>query len=160
MINNKINAILQNLSNIELQVGEAAGIATLVEIKMRLIGELHKPINNKLKHLTCKLKILAKEITREFQDKLNLDEKTKIETFSDIRNKVAHGDIINLLTLLGIPPTSQKIIPGQANSNLAIPSILESINVVARGGAFNTFRSQAQEVNNILNQLLRGLANG
>lgn len=72
------------------QVGQMSAMATICEIKMRILADN----NNPLKHLahSKKLEDLENAILRSFDKHLTAEEVTRLKAGRVIRNKVLHGD--------------------------------------------------------------------
>ena len=54
MTESEITSMIRPFSDIQLKLNEAAGLAVMVEIRMRLIGELSKEVRNALKEVVEK----------------------------------------------------------------------------------------------------------
>lgn len=168
----EINAMLQNLNNIP-QLNEATGATVAVEVRMRLIGELDERVRDKLKEIVanakrkgksdkywdCDLSFLDDTIDVIFHDKLELIERQKIEKFRDLRNALLHGNFVDLMNLMNIPPTGRQISSGERNI-LESKEIKEAIVSINRNQGCQKILTHAKEVISILDKIIFNFGNG
>jgi hypothetical protein len=129
-----MQAVINHISNIELKIKDLAGQVLSIELKLRLLAESNepfrekvyslikiekpKPSNRKNQYWNCDLKLLIKAFTSEFDHKLTSDEKLAIDDFNNVRNKLLHGDFIELMDALKIPVEGQEILPSGKRNKL------------------------------------------
>ena len=173
-----INANLNCFANIQLALNQVAGLAVMIEVKMRTIAQLSQEVRDKSAYLiknskrkekdadywNCKLTYLDDAIDSVFSNELNQNEHDLLKEFRHLRNKLLHGDFINLMKLMGILPTGRQLLQStQAglDRNLVDESdFIESVKSIdsQRNRGFYKFRQKATKVEEILNRLIRGLA--
>lgn len=166
--------LVKNLHNIQLKLNEASGLAVGIETRMRLIGELSDPLKAKLKEIyknndtkitrkrasspnywKCELWMLEEAIIEVFKKELEPNEVKDLENFRDLRNSLLHGNLINLLTLMGIPAEGRMIDPKTRKRNILTDvDIKESIICIENKGGLEKFRPLAFEVMRILEKII------
>ncbi len=169
----EIGAMLTNLNNIQLKLEAASGAAVAVEMRMRLIGQLCEQVRDKLKELVntykasnkpkqppsnkywdCELSFLDQAIDEIFHDKLEPNERQKIEDFRPLRNKLLHADFVTLMKRMGIDPTGRQILSTDGKRNiLDSADIKEAVLSIDRNQGFEKFQVRAKEVRSILDRL-------
>lgn len=177
----EIGAMISNINNIQQSLNSAAGAALMVELRMRLIGQLSQSVREKLTEIVdsflkknpkkknvldtywnCELAFLDDAIGEVFKDKLDEYELKKLDSFRKLRNKLLHADFVGLLEELGIPPTGRQILSPFNNTRNILTSddIKEAILSVSsdRTRGLATVEKKAKEVINILDKLLYYLA--
>ena len=166
--------LVKNLGNIQLKLNEASGLAVGIETRMRLIGELSEPIRAKLKEIyknndskvtkkrasspnywKCELWMLEEAIIDVFKKDLTANEVKDLENFRDLRNSLLHGNLINLLTLMGMPAEGRITCPKTGKKNiLTDQDIKESIICIDNKGGLEKFRPLAFEIMRILDKII------
>lgn len=160
------------LNNIQLKLDSCAGAAVAIEIRMRLIGEFHDPVKNKLKEIVkkyqkdkklkdtppyeywnCKLCFLDDAIDQIFTDKLTEIESKILNSFRRLRNEFMHANFVKLMRLMGIEATGRQVLANRRNT-LNQPEIEEAIKSIERNQGFEKFRERANEVICILDKLI------
>ena len=137
MTEGNITAMLSSFNDIQLKLNEAAGQAVMVEVRMRLIGQLSKEVRSALKEVVekhrrenpkasksprdfnyweCNLCFLDDAIDLVSAGKLTSEECQQVGEFRGLRNELLHGDFIDLMTLLKITPTGSEIYPKSKTS--------------------------------------------
>lgn len=166
--------IRQHLQNIQLKLEKAAGLAVTTELRMRLIGQLSDPLKKKLKDLyidnkkeakpkkiisdqywDCDLWFLELGIIETFKNKLTGQEILDIKRFRDFRNKLLHGDFVELMNELGVSPVGRQIFPKTGNKNILQPhDIKEAIISIDKTTGLSEFNEKAHDVIKILDKMI------
>lgn len=177
----EIGAMISNINNIQVVLNSAAGAALMVELRMRLIGELSQSVRDKLivlvdifkknhpkkknvldTYWNCDLSYLDDAIVEVFKYQLDNVQLKKLDGFRKLRNKLLHADFVGLMEELGIPPTGRQILdPMNDKRNLLTSAnIKESILSVSssRTRGLQTVEREAKEVTLILDKLIYSLA--
>jgi hypothetical protein len=157
-----INLIEQQISilnNLQVKLGEAAGAATSLEWRLRIIAELEPKVRDKLKEKTsapfykATLEHLIDAILHVFEKKLTSYEYEKIKEYRDPRNKLAHGSPVELMIALGTEPTGRKIDPSTKKPNiLSEDELVEGSKSIERNQVLDTFIRQLNELISIVNE--------
>lgn len=127
-----MQAVINHISNIDLKIKDLAGCVLVIEQKLRLLAEsdesfreelynvikIEKPSNRKNQYWNCDLKLLTTAFISEFGHKLTSDEKLMMSDFNIVRNKLLHGDFIELMDALKIPVEGQEILPSGKRNKL------------------------------------------
>lgn len=162
----EIEAFLKNLGYVQEKLKDAAGASVNVEMRMRLIGQFSEEVrrelkmqSNKVNYWNCKPEILEEAIYNVFGGRLTDTERKQIEQFRPLRNKLLHCDFVNLVRLLKIAPTGREIrFESSSRIELEQGDIKEAILSIDRNGGFETMRSKANAVIEILDKIIRWLA--
>ena len=177
----EIGAMISNINNVQVALNSAAGAALMVELRMRLIGELSQPVRDKLldlvdtfkksnpkkKHVSdnywnCDLAYLDDAIVEVFKNQLDNIQLQKLDGFRKLRNKLLHADFVGLMEELGIPPTGRQILDpiNDKRNLLTSANIKESVLSVSssRTRGLQTVEREAKEVTLILDKLIFSLA--
>ncbi len=163
----EITTMLNNINSIQLSLDEASGSAVMVETRMRLIGELNQQVRNKIKELVvhskrkgksteywdCELSYLDDAIDAVFQGQLEPLERNKIQQFRGQRNALLHGNFVDLMELMDMPPTGRHF-SNKGRNILENKDIKEAILSISRNQGFQKFLIQAKEVVVILDKLI------
>lgn len=168
----KLAYVHNNLSSATIKLGEVAGPALAVELRMRLIGQFSEPVRVKLKqiqenkkkekkyiavkeYLDCNLEYLDDAIIEVFKDKLQPNELVELEQYRPLRNKLLHADFVNLMIRLGIEPSGRQFFPKTGTRNALEPKdIKEAFLSIISNQGFEKMRSQANGVIVILNKII------
>lgn len=176
-----IGAMISNINNISVALNSAAGAALMVELRMRLIGELSQTVRDKLIDLVanvknnnpkkknisdnywnCDLSFLDDAIVEAFKNQLEDVELQRIDGFRKLRNKLLHADFVGLMEELGISPTGRQILDpiNDKRNLLTSANIKEAILSVSssRTRGLQTVERAANEVILILDKLIYSLA--
>lgn len=163
MTDGEITAMLANLGNIELQLGEAAGPILCVEVLMRLLCQLCPTVKAEIKggdYLNCKLGYVQKAIVKIFRgDQLQSGEAEKMKKLLLIRDKLFHGDFVNAMKFMGILSPSWETLPPKNKTKKEDElDIRQAINSIDRNRGLAEARKIAKQVKGIIEKLIRGLA--
>ena len=173
----EITSMLNNFGHAQLHLNEAAGYAVMVEVRMRLIGQLCEEVRNalvevvdkymqdnpkckrkpKVNYWECDLQFLDDAIDQVFAEKLTSKKRQQIDEFRGLRNKLLHGDFVNLMVLMGIVPTGRVLDPNGKRNVLEEKDLREAILSIGseRNQGFKKIREKAENVISILDELLR-----
>jgi hypothetical protein len=159
--------IIQQLANVSVKLGETAGPAFGVEIRMRLIGELSAEVrtkiseiiinnkyNDKPEYWSCRLVIIAEAIQDVFSDKLTDAEKAQLIAATTKRNKLLHVDFVDLMERMGYKLKGRQILSDGSKNNLQAHEIEEAIISINKNGMLDIFARDARETNDILDKLI------
>lgn len=168
----EVNSLLQSIANLERKVSDAAGAAILVELRMRLIAELCKPVRVKLEELikekekqsgkkirddkywNCNLSFLEKAIQAVFSDNPDSIQLTGLKKTRDLRNALLHANFVEMMKLLRIPPEGRQIDSWGSKNKLEEAEIREAIISIDRSQGLGEFEKLAKEVAAILDRLI------
>jgi len=98
-----IEPLISILHNIQLKIDTAAGAATALELRLRIIAQLEIKVRDELRKKTKKafhkaeLDHLISAVLDVFQDKLDPVEQNIIRSCRPPRNKTAHGSFAELM---------------------------------------------------------------
>lgn len=155
---NLIEHQISILNNLQVKLGEAAGAATSLEWRLRIIAELEPKVRDKLKEKTsapfykAKLEYLIDAILHVFEKKLTSYEYEKIKEYRDPRNKLTHGSPVELMIALGIEPTGRKIDSITRKRNiLSKDELVEGSKSIERNQVLAKFTQQLNELISIVN---------
>ncbi len=158
-------SITQILANNELKLSEVAGPCAMVEIKMRILVAVNESLQSKVKeaiknkkdeYWNCNLSLVDKNILAVFSDALTSQEKNKLKNFRDKRNKLMHADFVQLMKLMEVDTVGREILPNGKRNILKNHDLLEAMqSFLIRNIGFNEFKTEANEVNLILDKLIR-----
>ncbi|MBS0654731.1 MAG: hypothetical protein JSR46_03055, partial [Verrucomicrobia bacterium] len=132
----EIEAMLRSVENVEASFDAVAGATMAVEVRMRLIGELSALVRRELativarenaklragkkratlsdKYWDCKLEYLEEAIDQAYGSMLDQQEQQKFLEFRKLRNKLFHGNFVELMKLLNTRPTGREQLGGQS----------------------------------------------
>jgi hypothetical protein len=170
----KVQPIFQSeltaLKNGILQLGEATGPISMIELEMRIIAErnleirklvLGHPNNKKAKdeYWSCKLSILVDALVAFWG--LDSTEATVLKNFTTLRNKLVHGEYVSVLSMLGIRPEGREYLSNGEKRLLQEGELLEAAKAVANIGIANEVSQYLVGVNAILEKLkMKSVVNG
>ncbi|MFA6118636.1 MAG: hypothetical protein WCT85_01670 [Parachlamydiales bacterium] len=160
-----IEPLICTLNNIQSKIDTAAGAATALEIRLRIIAQLEPKVQIELKNRTKKLYYkadlihLIDAVIETFQDKLDLNDQAKIKSCRLPRHKTSHGSFAELMIeltgeVLGreIDPHTRKRKPLEKND------IIEGAVCIERNHGLEEFSKRAKEAIEILERkILRSL---
>lgn len=166
-------AKLHHINTLVLQWGEAAGPFLSIELLMRHIAEIHKPMREKVVGLLktdkstknkkyihywdCDPKYLVDAIIAEFATALSSDIRVQILKYPDIRGKFLHANFIGLMEVMGGEPSSKLQIANGKWKELEPGEIYESLCSMKRNEAFEKVRRYASDVTQTLHEIIRSL---
>lgn len=155
----EINALRQNMDNLALQLGVAAGDAVIVEMQMRLICQLSELVRHKLvnaDYLNCDLGDIVKAIEQIFKEKLAAEPDPKILLeFIKLRNNLVHIDFVGFMKVLKKPLMSRDI---NNKKPLEACNIQEAIVGIEKCQGLREFSVIAKQVQCIMEKILFSLA--
>lgn len=115
-----IEPLISILHNIQLKIDAAAGAATALELRLRIIAQLDKSVREELKNQQklrkkrskafhqADLEDLIAAVIEVYKDKIDDDERRTIESCRLPRNKAAHASFAELMIqLTGAAPGRQ-----------------------------------------------------
>jgi hypothetical protein len=183
MTNNNIRGDLQAFSNSQSQLQECGGAAVAVEILMRMIAEKSRPVQAKIKEYVkqdnekknknnekesrkikdnywdCNFQYIEKAIIDVFGDKLSPDERSILDLFRKIRNKLVHGDLVGMMNKMNILPESREVLRDGRRKILEKQNIIEAIKVMDSRGTFSKVKNCIADAENIASNIFCKLAN-
>jgi hypothetical protein len=145
------------LKNIQIQLGEAAGLIVAAEFKMRLIGELSTRVQGELKgkiFLDCNLELLEEAIIVVFPDEFDFRELQQFKVFRKIRNKFVHADFVELMEIMGIEPTGREVFRDGKRNILERVNLKEVILSIERNNVLSKLRTMVNEVIILLDKII------
>ena len=164
----EIESLLLCIQNIELKLGEASGPTVAAELRMRLIGQFHQSVKDKVKELAkkrknnrdeywdCDLYFLEQAIADTFKNILSPEDSQALLEFRDLRNSLMHANFVDLMIFLKIKPTGRDISRVSDNDNrLNSDNIKEAIKSIDRNQGLPTVCKKAKIVIEILDKILR-----
>lgn len=166
----QINTMINNIDSVQIKINSATGAAVMVELRMRLIGELCARVRERLKdsitskkepnqYWNCKLSFLDDAVDIVFQEVLNLSQRQQLSEFRNLRNKLLHGNFVGLMELMGITPGSRLIEKDGSRALLQPTEIKEAVLSIDRQNGFAIVETKAKNVIAILDEILLSLAN-
>ncbi len=169
-----INASLNNIENLVLKWGEAAGPFLSIEPLMRYIAELHQPLQDKIAELIktdkstknnqyvhywdCNPKYLVAAVESIFGNSILPEALTKICKYSALRDKFLHGNFIALMEIMGVEPSSRMQESTGKRKRLKPGEIYESFLSMERDDVFGKLRLYSAEVTRALKEVAQSLA--
>ena len=171
----EMDIMLSHFRSAQCKLDAASGIVVAAEVRMRLIGQFSELVRNNLaavvakstkkgksdKYWDCDLEFLDKAIDAAFSADLESSELQQIAQFRPLRNKLLHGDFVNLMDLMKIVPTGRQITisASQTTRNiLEARDIEEAIKSIERNDGLEKIRQHATAVVGILDKIIIGLA--
>lgn len=160
-----IEALIQILNNIRLKSDAAAGAATALELRLRIIAELEPNVQIALKrqkkppYFKADLIDLIDAVIEVFQDKLDPMSQDKIKSCRPPRNKVAHGSFAELMIELNGEALGRDLDGRTGKYNpIEKGDIVEGVICIERNRGLESFTLRANEAIEILEQkILRSL---
>lgn len=167
MNNSEIAAMIRSIRNNYVGLGEVAGPVILVEFYMRLLAQLSKPLQKKIKELQqekasrnikeyweCNLEFIDRAIDHVFGEELGSDDRKKLKRFRKLRNKMVHADFVGLMSELNIRPTDREIIKSGERNIVHQSDMMEAIKRIENNNGFSKFRLATDEIIEIFNTKL------
>lgn len=130
-----IEPLISILNNIQSKINYAAGAATALELRFRIIAQLEPKVQKELRKPYHKVELidLIEAILKIFRGNLNLEDQEKIKNCRLLRNKTSHGSMVELMFNLGIEPTGREIDPRTGKRNvLNEEDLIEGVKSIIR----------------------------
>lgn len=160
-----IEGLITILHNIQSKIDAAAGAATTLELRLRIIAQLNDNVRKELKIKTNKpfhradLEHLISSVLKVFQDNLDPVEREKITNCRPPRNKTSHASFAELMIALNGEALGREIDSHTLKRKpLEEDDIIEGAICIERNGGLDEFSKRAREAVLILeNKILRSL---
>jgi len=160
-----VESLITVLHNIQLKIDAAAGAATALELRLRIIAQLEIKVRDELRKKTKKsyhkteLEHLISAILDVFQDKLDATEQEIIRKCRPPRNKTTHGSFAELMIeLIGEAPGRQLDNRTLKRMPLEEDDIIEGALCIERNGGLDEFSRRARLAVSILEgKIMRSL---
>ncbi len=156
-----IEPLISILNNIQSKINVAAGMATALELRFRIIAQLEPKVQKELRKPYHKVELihLIEAILKIFKCNLDLEDQEKIKNCRPLRNKTSHGSMVELMLNLGIEPTGREIDPRTGKRNvLNEEDLIEGVKSINRNSGLEKYTRQAKEIIEILDKkILRNL---
>jgi len=145
--------VLEDIHSLQIKFGEVAGAAFAVELKMRLIAQLSKPVQSKLKELKlkqeyweCDLQHLDSIIETLFFHVLTAEERRALKAFRIPRDKLIHSDFAAVMDVL--------IDSDSGRNALNKGNMLEALGNLQKSQALEKLHCQANLASTVLDKII------
>ncbi len=160
-----IEGLLCTLNNIQSKIDAAAGAATALELRLRIIAQWEPKVrvalqnHTKVRYHQAPLRDLIEAVLEVFQGLLDSAEQDKIRSCRPPRNKAAHGSFAELVIELSGEASGREIDPHTFKRKpLAEDDIIEGAICIERNRGLEDFTQRAKEAVVILERkVLRSL---
>jgi len=154
-----IGGLISILHNIQMKIDAAAGAATALELRLRVIAQLDSRVKDALKQKTKKLfyraelEQLIEAVLTVFHDKLDAVEQEKLRKCRPPRNKTTHASFAELMIALNGEAPGREIDPDTLKPKLLDEDdVIEGAICIERNRGLDDFAKIAREVVLILEQ--------
>lgn len=154
-----VDSLITILHNIQLKIDSAAGAATALELRLRIIAQIEEKVRDELKKNTkepfhqAALKHLISAVLEVFQDKLDATEQSIIKQCRPPRNKTAHGSFAELMIELAGEASGRQLDNRTLKPlPLAEDDIIEGAICIERNGGLGDFSKLANRAASILEE--------
>lgn len=163
-----IEPLISTLHNIQLKIDSAAGAATALELRLRIIAQLEPKVQEILKTKTkesfyrVKLEHLIAAVLHVFKDKLNSAEYDAIIECRIPRNKLIHASLVELMIKLNEEALGREIDPQTGKGKpLREDDLVEGAKLIERSRGLDIFSQRARVAIEILERkILRSIKFG
>ena len=152
-----IEPLILTLHNIQSKIDTAAGAATALELRLRIIAQLETKVQDELKKKTKKpfykaeLEHLIFAVLEVFKDKLEPIEHDAIINCRPPRNKLIHASLVELIIKLNGEALGREIEPRTGKGKpLTEDDLVEGAKCIERGRGLDIFSQRAREAVSIL----------
>jgi hypothetical protein len=160
------SGMINALHNLQGKIDVAAGAATALEMRLRIVAELVQEVQDELRKRTkesyheAKLYYLIPAILEVFQDHLTDIERQHIESCRPPRNKLTHASFVEfMLEINGEAPgrvIDRRTMKGRP---LKKENLLEGAISLDHSGALENFTRKAQQATSIVEEkIMRALS--
>lgn len=160
-----IEPLISTLHNIQLKIDSAAGAATALELRLRIIAQLENKVQIELKRKTKKpfykaeLEHLIFAVLEVFKEKLDPTEHNAIIRCRPPRNKLIHASLVELMINLNGEALGREVDPNTGKGKpLAEDDLVEGAKCIERSRGLDIFSQRAREAVVILEtKILRSI---
>lgn len=160
-----IEPLISTLHNIQCKIDSAAGAATALELRLRIISQLEPKVQDELKKKTKKpfykaeLEHLISAVLEVFKGQLDLIEHDAIINCRPPRNKLIHASLVELMIKLSGEALGREIDPRTGKGKpLTEDDLVEGAKCIERGRGLDIFSQRAREAVSILERkILRSI---
>jgi len=139
-----MSGVCNALGNIQFKIDAAAGAATALEMRLRIVAELLQEVQDKLKEPYHKARLydLIPAVLTVFQDQLSQEEVQCIERCRPPRNKLSHASFVEFMLAVNGSAPGRKLNPQTRKPyELKKENLLEASLSVDHSRAFENFTS-------------------
>lgn len=147
-----VEGLVSTLHDIQLKIDAAAGAATALELRLRIIAQLSDNVRVELRKKTSKpfykahLEDIISAVLKVFEDNLDSIEREKITNCRLPRNKTSHASFAGLMISLNGEALGREIDPHTLKRKpIEEDEIIEGAICIGRNGGLEEFSKRARE---------------